>query len=71
MSKPPQMWYEIALKVIDVRFGHFNSSVHKETTKEVPILKAHWGDSGQGEAERTNSVISDALVDGTTLEWEK
>lgn len=29
------------------------------------------GDSGQGEAERTNSTISDALVDGATLEWEK
>ena len=29
------------------------------------------GDSGQGEAERTNSAISDALMDGATLEWEK
>ena len=29
------------------------------------------GDSGQGEAERTNSAISDSLVDGATLEWEK
>ena len=29
------------------------------------------GDSGQGEAERTNSAVSDALVDGETLEWEK
>ena len=29
------------------------------------------GDSGQGEAEPTNSAISDALVDGATLEWEK
>lgn len=29
------------------------------------------GDSRQGEAERTNSTISDALVDGATLEWEK
>ena len=26
---------------------------------------------GEGEAERTNSAISDALVDGATLEWEK
>ena len=24
-----------------------------------------------GKAERTNSAISDALVDGATLEWEK
>ena len=29
------------------------------------------GDRGQGEAEGTNSAISDALVDGATLEWEK
>ena len=29
------------------------------------------GDSGQGEAERTNSAISDSLVDGATLKWEK
>jgi len=28
------------------------------------------GDSGQGEAERTNSAISDALVDDAALEWE-
>ena len=29
------------------------------------------GGSGQGEAKRTNAAISDALVDGATLEWEK
>ena len=29
------------------------------------------GDCGQDEAERTNSAISDALVDGATLEREK
>ena len=29
------------------------------------------GDSGQGEAERTNSAIGDAVVDGSTIEWEK
>ena len=28
------------------------------------------GDSGQNEAERTNSAIGDALVDGGTLTWE-
>lgn len=28
------------------------------------------GDSGQGEAERTNSAIRDAVVDGATIEWE-
>ena len=29
------------------------------------------GDSGQGESERTNSAISDAVVDGATINWEK
>ncbi|CAB4031551.1 Transient receptor potential cation channel subfamily A member 1 [Paramuricea clavata] len=28
------------------------------------------GDSGQNEAERTNSAIRDAVVDGATIEWE-
>ena len=28
------------------------------------------GDSGQGEAERTNSVIADSIVDGATIDWE-
>lgn len=29
------------------------------------------GDSGQGEAERTNSAIGDAVIDGATIHWEK
>ena len=28
------------------------------------------GDSGQGEAERTNSAIQDSVVDGGTIQWE-
>lgn len=28
------------------------------------------GDSGQNEAERTNSAIGDAVVDGSTIDWE-
>ena len=28
------------------------------------------GDSGQNEAERTNSAIGDAVVDGYTIDWE-
>ena len=27
------------------------------------------GDSGQGEAERTNSAIGDSVVDGSMIEW--
>ena len=29
------------------------------------------GDSGKGEAERTNSAIGDSVVDGSTIEWER
>ena len=29
------------------------------------------GDSGQGEAERSNSAIADGVVDGATLDWER
>ena len=29
------------------------------------------GDSGQGEAERSNSAMADAVVDGATLDWER
>ena len=28
------------------------------------------GDNGQGEVERTNSAIGDAMVDGATINWE-
>ena len=31
----------------------------------------HWGDSGQGEPEGTNSAIGDAVVDGSTIDQEK
>lgn len=29
------------------------------------------GDSGQNEAERTNSAIGDDVVDGATINWER
>ena len=29
------------------------------------------GDSGQGETERSNSAMADAVVDGATLDWER
>ena len=28
-----------------------------------------WWDSGQNEAERTNSAIGDSVVDGNTIDW--
>ena len=35
------------------------------------ILHGSRGDSGQNEAEQTNSGVSDAVCDGGTIEWEK
>ena len=34
--------------------------------------RVHWaaGDSQQNEAERTNSVIREAVVNGSTMNWE-
>ncbi|XP_062616534.1 uncharacterized protein LOC134278232 [Saccostrea cucullata] len=39
------------------------------TARRVRIHRAS-GDSAQNEAERTNSAIGDALVDGATLKWD-
>jgi len=36
----------------------------------VSVYIGHGGDSGQNEAERTNSVIGDSVVDGATIQWE-
>jgi hypothetical protein len=35
------------------------------------ILHGSRGDSGQNEAEQTNSGVSNAVCDGSTIEWEK
>ena len=35
------------------------------------ILRGSRGDSGQNEAEQTNSGVSNAVCDGGTIEWEK
>ena len=39
------------------------------TDRRVRIHRAR-GDSGQNEAERTNVLIGDALVDGGSMKWE-
>ena len=40
-----------------------------KSDRRIRLHRSH-GDSGQGEAERTNSAIGDAIVDGATIEWE-
>ncbi|CAH3033710.1 unnamed protein product, partial [Porites lobata] len=64
------------LDAIDDLFKEEVDSMEKDARKDRILrvtMRCHRsrGDSGQGEAERTNSAISDALVDGATLEWEK
>ncbi|CAH3172655.1 unnamed protein product, partial [Porites lobata] len=64
------------LDAIDDLFKEEVDSMEKDARKDrilMVTMRCHRsrGDSGQGEAERTNSAISDALVDGATLEWEK
>ena len=51
-------------KFRDAEFARIHNSDYR--------VRAHRsrGDSGQNEAERTNSGSGDALVDGETLEWE-
>ena len=34
------------------------------------IARIHSSDSGQNEAERSNTAIGDALVDGSALKWD-
>ena len=48
---------------------HFRDAELARTTGCAAIVRG--GDSGQGEAERTNSAIADAVVDVTTLDWER
>ena len=50
----------------DVRFRDAELA---RTTGCAAIVRG--GDSGQGEAERTNSAIADAVVDVATLDWER
>ena len=45
-------------------------AVYSIPTTEFIVLRSR-GDSGQNEAERTNSAIGDAVVDGATIEWDK
>ena len=52
------------VKFRDVEFAQMYNSDYRERVHRSQ------GDSGQGEAERTNSAIADSIVDGATIEWE-
>ena len=54
----------------DVRFRNAETSILYNYDYHVRVHRSR-GDSGQGEAERTNSAIQDSVVDGGTIHWEK
>ena len=54
----------------DVRFRDAELSRIHNSDYRVRCHRSR-GDSGQGEAERANSAIADAVVDGVTLDWER
>lgn len=53
----------------DVQFRDAEMAMLYNSDYRIRIHRS-CGDSGQGEAEHTNSAISDAVVDGGTIEWE-
>ena len=75
--KPGQSWAD--LTDVGPGIGFFNYEVRFRDAELARIHNSDYrvrchrsrGDSGQGEAERTNSAIADGLVDGATLEWGK
>jgi hypothetical protein len=54
----------VAVKFRDAELARLEKSDYR-----VRVHRAR-GDSGQNEAERTNSASGDAIVDGKTIEWE-
>ena len=60
--------------------GVSNSEVQSRDAEPARIFSSDYrvrvrvhrarGDSGQNEAERTNSAIRDSIVDGATIKWE-
>ena len=51
---------------------HFQDAEHARMYGSIYRITVHHskGDSGENEAERTNSAIADNIVDGGTLPWE-
>ena len=53
-------------------YVHFRDAGHARIYGSIYRITVHGSrlDSGQSEAERTNSAITDNIVDGGTLPWE-
>lgn len=52
----------------EVRFRDAELACVHRSDYRVRVHRSH-GDSGQNEAERTNSAIGDSVVDGSTIDW--
>ena len=71
-SIPHQKWERGHLSQIEFEVKFRDAELCKMFDSDYRIrLHRSRGDSGQGEAERTNSAIGDSVVDGATIEWEK
>jgi len=59
----------VGVNNIDVKFRSAELDRIYDRDYRIRVHRSR-GDSGQNEAERTNSAIGDSVVDGATLEWE-
>ena len=59
----------VAVSNIDVKFRDAELAIIQNSDYRIRCHRSK-GDSGQGEAERTNSADGDALVEGATIDWE-
>ena len=59
----------VGVSNFQVRFRDAEISRMYNSDYRVRVHRSR-GDSGQGEAERTNSAIADSIVDGATIQWE-
>ena len=53
----------------DVKFHSAEISILPKTSRRSRVHHARW-DSGQGESERTNASVGEAIADGGALKWE-
>ena len=59
----------VVVNNIDIKFRDEELTIIQNSEYRIRCHRSR-GDSEQGEAERTNSAIGDALVDGATIDWE-
>ncbi|CAC5405593.1 unnamed protein product [Mytilus coruscus] len=60
---------EVGVSNFEVKFRDAEIARLHKSDYRIRVHRSR-GDSGQGEAERTNSAIGEALVDGGTINWE-